>query len=143
LIFSSRLPAFMFIQRGEIGPLQVVQEHDEGVPGGRDGADEALQDQVEAVLRLGGPHLRHARLRAEELLHLRDDVDDHLRIDAERAAELSLPGGALLLALRADLRDELAECAYPGRSPVARRSSLGASRRCSSSPYFSRAPRRA
>jgi hypothetical protein len=33
--------------------------------------------------------------------------------------------------------------AYPSRAPVAGRPISGASRRCSSSPYFSRAPRRA
>lgn len=55
---------------------------------GREGADEALEREVIAVLRLAWPEGLDRGLRAEDARELRDDIDDDLADRAERSLKL-------------------------------------------------------
>jgi hypothetical protein len=79
------------------------------VVGAGEGAEELLDDPVEAALRLAGRQLGHRGLRADDELDLRDQVDDDLAALAERLPEPLPPQADPLLALGEDLPHDLAE----------------------------------
>ena len=61
------------------------------------------------VLGLAERQLRHRRLRADDQLDLRDQVDDELAVVPQRRLEALPPGRDAVLALGQDLEHELAE----------------------------------
>ena len=61
-------------------PLQVVEEQHQRVLRPREHRQEAPEHQLEAALRVLGGDLRRRRLRADEQLQLRHEVDDQLPV---------------------------------------------------------------
>ena len=66
------------MQGRNVGPLQIVEEDDKRMLRLRECGTERLKDPVEPVLVFRGTNGRHGRLRADQELHFRDDVDDNL-----------------------------------------------------------------
>ena len=96
-------------ERAGVGPLQIVEEEDQGVRGLGEDAEEALEDDVEPVLRLGRPERGHLGLRADQQRHLGDHVGDDAAVRAERRDELGAPRRHPLLLAGEELADELLE----------------------------------
>ena len=53
-------------ERGQVGPLQIVEDQHQRMLGTRHRANEILQHEVEAVLRLGRGQLRQLWLRPDQ-----------------------------------------------------------------------------
>ena len=72
------------IERRGIQPLQIVKEQRERVFRPCERAEEASEDQLEAVLRVLRRKVWNRRLLADDELQLRDEVNDELPIRAQR-----------------------------------------------------------
>ena len=68
---------------------------------------EVLEREIEAVLRLERLELRHARLRADDELERRHDVDDQLAVRVDGRVDRLAPRRDLLLALGQQLLHEI------------------------------------
>ncbi len=77
--------------------------------GGREDADERLEDRVKAALRLRRRELLDRGLLADDPLELRDEVDEELAAAPERAAERRAPARELLRSLGEDVPEQLPE----------------------------------
>lgn len=88
-----------------VSPLEVIQEEDERALLRREHAEEATEDEVEPVPRVGRPEGRRRGLLADDELDLRDDVDDELPAVAERGGELCADRGELRVGLCDGLPD--------------------------------------
>ncbi len=96
--------------------MQVVHEDDERVRLVREHLDEAHEDELEAILRLGRRELGNGRLRADDDLELRDEIDDQARARRERRAQGAAPPREALLRLAEELLEQAAE--GQGERPV-------------------------
>ncbi|XXR80435.1 hypothetical protein WMF33_06000 [Sorangium sp. So ce394] len=94
-------------ERGEIRPLQIVEEEDQRVLRRGEDAQEALKYKVEPVLGLGRPELGHGRLGADDELQLRQQVDEDLPALAEGGRELAPQARERLAALGEQVPREL------------------------------------
>jgi len=79
-------PLLEELQRGCVGPLQIIEEQHQRVLGLGEDAQELRECHVEAVLGLDRPDLRHRRLRDEDALQL----GQYLSTMRERAAGTSV-----------------------------------------------------
>lgn len=75
----------------------------------RENANERLEEPDEAVLRFHRSERRHRRLPADQTLHFGYDVDDDLRLIAERLAHGGAPQLDPRRFLGRDVRDQFAE----------------------------------
>ncbi|MCG3119981.1 MAG: hypothetical protein ALAOOOJD_02543 [bacterium] len=90
-------------QRRGIRPLQIVQENNERMLLLRENLNKTLEDQIETVLRFRRWQLRNCRLRTENQLDFRNNIDDDLAVGTERLRELVFPRADLRFALRQKL----------------------------------------
>src|SRR5262249_42205418 len=97
------------LERSRIGPLEVVEEQGDGVFRRREGAQELLHQEAEAVLGLGRPEDRRLRLSADDELELRDQIEQESPAPAGGLPELVLPGRERARRFGQDLADEVAE----------------------------------
>ncbi len=97
------------LQRGQVRPLQVVEEEDERVTEPREDAEEAPDHVVEATLGQVRADLRRPRALAEELLQLGDHVEEDLRVEPERVFHARAERGDTRGALEDELPHELPE----------------------------------
>src|SRR5262249_4570857 len=79
------------VERGAIQPLQIVDEEDERMLDSGEHAHEALQGSLEAHLSLLRRKLRDELLRTDDQLQVGYEVDDELRVRAERFSDLPAP----------------------------------------------------
>jgi hypothetical protein len=101
--------AFEPFQSGRVEPLQVVEEEREGMFGGREGAQEALEDGPETVPRFLRWKLRHGRLLPDDKLDFGDQVDNQLAARPQRLEQGTPPTVHLGLALDQDLTHQRLE----------------------------------
>lgn len=78
------------IDRGEVGPLEIVEEEHERVAALRERRDQALDGGLEAVAGLRGRDLLERWLRPDELLELGDHGDEGAAALARERARLEL-----------------------------------------------------
>ncbi len=83
-------------------------------------AEEALHQEAEAVARLGRPEDGRVRLRAEDELELRDQIEEQLPAAGDGLEELGLPRFERARRLGEDVADELAKGLRHGREGVLR-----------------------
>src|SRR5512139_2909004 len=97
------------VEGRRVGPLQIVEEEDDGMAFAREDPDEALERRGEAVLRLDEARLRRGRLGPEDLLERWGHLDDEARVRPEAREDPLLPVEELRLALGEQLVAELVE----------------------------------
>ncbi len=85
------------LEARQIGPLQIIQEHDERVLGGGEHAEELLEQPLEAIQRVSRGQLRNRWLPAHHALQLGHHVHEDLALLAPRLAQPLPPPGELLL----------------------------------------------
>ncbi len=95
-------------ERRRVDPLEVVEEDDERLIHGED-ADEAVEREREAVLRLGGGQRGHRLRGADHQRDLGDEIDEDLADPSQRREEPRLPARQHVGGLREDLPHEVAE----------------------------------
>src|SRR5262249_46770815 len=76
---------------------------------------EVLERDLEPVLRLSGRERWELRLRPDDKLELRDEIDHQPRVLPERIEELALPLRERLRRLGQNLQDKLAQRLNDGR----------------------------
>jgi hypothetical protein len=91
---------------GRVGPLQIVQEHYQGMllPGQR--AQQALDGEPEAVLSLRRPESRRLRLGPEDELDLGNDRRQYVATGPERVGQPPPPSGQALFTLGQELPEQ-------------------------------------
>ena len=94
-------------ERGDVRPLQIIQEEHQGVLGGGEGLQRLGEHAVEAVAGLGGGQGRGRRLIAEQRPGLRHRLDEHGGVHPERLIQPLARLLRLRLALGERLADEL------------------------------------
>src|SRR6185295_1570624 len=92
-----------------IGPLQIVEEQDQGLLGPRENPDELAKGELEASLDLAGVGLVPRGPRAEDRDELGDEVSEQLLVRAERGGQLHTPRGESLFRFGEQLSCELAK----------------------------------
>ena len=97
------------LQGGEVGPLEIVQEHHEGVGGSGEDPHEVGEDAVEPPLGLGGADVGHRGLGADQELDLLDHVGHHPSVGPQGHDQLVPHHGHPVLALGEHLADEAGE----------------------------------
>jgi hypothetical protein len=102
------------IQRRAVGPLEIVQEDDQGMLAPAEGAEEVLEDQPEAILGLRRPQGGRGRLRPQDRGHFGNHFGQHGRRAAERVAQPQPPRRDLCLVLGEQLLDQLTKCLQQG-----------------------------
>ena len=75
------------VERGGVRPLHVVDENDDRMRGSAERADEFTEKVVEPVQGLGAADLWDRRLRADDVLEIRQHVGDHATLGAKRGAD--------------------------------------------------------
>ena len=96
-------PLLEKLQRGRVGPLQVVQEDHQGVIRLREDAQEAREQRMEPVPRFDGTDLGHRCLRTEDVLELRHEGDQELPVRRDRVLDLLPPALQRCFGLREQL----------------------------------------
>ena len=97
------------IQRRRVGPLQVVEEDDQGMVWGGEGGQKAVKHKPESVACLGRPEGLRRELRAEDKLDLGNHLGNHASVRSERLGEPRSPPRDLLVALATELLKKLAK----------------------------------
>src|SRR5712664_3391825 len=97
------------VERCCIQPLQIIEEQRERVLLAREHPEEALENHLEAVLRVLRRQVRDRWLFPNHELQLGNEVDDELTILAQRLAYGGSPAAKLLLALSEERADKALE----------------------------------
>ena len=85
-------------ERRCIQPLQIIQEQREWVFLAREHAEKAPENHLKAILGVLRRQVRDWRLRSDNELQLRNEVDDELTVRAQRLAQRVPPPAKLRLA---------------------------------------------
>jgi hypothetical protein len=102
------------VQRSRIDPLQIVDKDQEGVLWSGHTAEEAIEEVMDPILVLDAAQLGNLRLRAEDTLQARDDVDEDLAVIAHSLQNGVPPAGEAGLAPRQPVVHQLGEGLLPG-----------------------------
>src|SRR3984957_12541539 len=103
------------IERRGIQPLQIVEEQRERMFLAREHAQEAPENNLEAVLRVLWWQIWNRRLFTDNKLEFRNDIDDQLTIWTERLEQAVPPPAERLLVLGEERADQGLERLAQGR----------------------------
>ncbi len=98
------------VEARAVGPLEVIEEQHERMLGARDDGEDALQEQVEAVLGFFDRDVGHRWLRSDQQLELRHETHEEAPVRPERLLQGGAPSSDVDLTLPQDVTDEVLQC---------------------------------